>query len=175
MTSSNQHQDYTHSLSVNSLTVREPIKIAQGATEWKDFTPVMSAAAVLGTGGTTRFQYRITGHTLHVVAYHSQTVAGTAGSGTYGVQLPTGCVPAVPLNSIVGQGSVSGNSKSCALLVFASTSSVGFQIVDPTNTGPALLLYGTTTDADYRFSATAMTFSFSFMIPLAVSSSILRA
>lgn len=173
MTSSNQNSDYVSALSCGSLTVREPIKIAQGVSEWKTFTPVLSTGA-LGTGGVTSFRYRITGQTLQLCCYHSQTSAGTTGSGSYVIALPTGCIPS-DVNYAVGNGHILGATKSVVVSVVNSVLGISLYISDPTSTTPAIALWGSGSDAEFRLGASgAVAVTFSATIPLNVTSPILR-
>lgn len=172
MTSSNQHQDYTHSLSVNSLTVAGPIKMAPGVSEWKSFTPVLSTGA-LGSGGTSYAKYRITGHTLEMKFHHSQSVAGTLGSGSYTIALPTGCV-AADSTGAMGSGYLFGASVSTGVIAnLTSTTAIGLYIIDQATT--TIALWGSGSAASYRLDATGLTITFTASIPLNVTSSILRA
>ncbi len=62
-------------------------------SEWKDYTCVIGATTTpptLGTTTTNRAQYRIIGTDIEVRYELVQSVAGSAGSGTYLIPLPTG-------------------------------------------------------------------------------------
>lgn len=172
MTSSNQNSDYVSALSCGSLTVREPIKIAQGVSEWRTFTPVLSTGA-LGTGGSTIARYRIIGQTLELHFIHSQVGGGTTGSGIYTLSLPTGCVALWPAGSC-GSGYIYGSSVQVPVIPeLTSTTGLIFFIIDTAAT--TLAAWNSGSNANILLGVgTALTVSFTARIPLNPTSPILR-
>lgn len=72
-------------------------------TDWQNYTPVYTASTTAPTIGTATNtgRWRRVGDTMQVRLHFSQTVAGTAGSGTYFISLPVGTqVDTNKINSI---------------------------------------------------------------------------
>ena len=148
MTSENA-TDFKSALRVGSLSVGK-VKLDE---DWKPFTAVFSTGA-LGTTTVNRFRFRVIGKTVEITGAIITSDAGTLGSGSYQISLPTGCTAAYN-QQMGGVATISGATKSynCTVSMNSSTSQFILVINNPVNTTPALLAWASTSDAEVRLDA----------------------
>lgn len=171
MTSSNQHETVIRSAHIEKLSVGKAVL----GSDWKAFTPVLSTGA-FGTTTTNSWVYKVVGRTLSVRGTVTQTAAGTIGSGSYAISLPTGCVARV-YNMACGTAVLVGSPNGIAGIVGVppgSTTTLQINLVDPTNTGPALTYWGSGSNSNIVLNATTLFLSLSAEIELSSSSPILQ-
>lgn len=144
------------------------------ARDWTPFVPVLLTGA-LGTGLTNRWRYRIVGRTVEIKVTVATNAAGTIGSGAYQFRLPTGCI-AADQSQCGGTATLFGatNSYLCSVFMAGSTA-FSLYLSDPTTSPAALAVWGSTSAADVRLSATTLGFQLSATFELDPSSPILAA